>query len=133
MYFKFPLKENNIACYILRSHIMFYNHSFSQLRSKYKFLCQNPLWPLITSKTVFSSVHDITRYKLICFCIELTRFNLMSVLRCGLLLVWGRGDLSCCLPDERSLLAGDLSFLLTGDLQIQFRKHSVRNHWLHIK
>jgi len=66
-------------------------------------------------------------HELICFCIELTRFNLTSVLRCGLLLVRGRGDLSGCLPEERSLLAGDLSFLLTGDLtlQIQFRKHFV--------
>lgn len=57
----------------------------------------------------------------------------MSVLRCGLLLLRGRGDLSCCLPDERSLLAGDLSFLLTGDLQIQFRKHLVWNYWLQIQ
>lgn len=49
----------------------------------------------------------------------MTRFILLSAPWYGLRLLLSRVDLSPWRPDRRSLLAGDLSFSLTGDLQKQ--------------
>lgn len=45
----------------------------------------------------------------------MTRFILLAAPWCGLRLLLA--DLSPCRPDKRSLLPGDLSFSLTGDLK----------------